>query len=67
MPDQPAQYQDKLSGHEGAMHPELYRSSLGLASRRNPATPAYLLVACADGRYMTCRAIHVDGGNVPCR
>lgn len=31
----------------------------------NEVAPAYLLLACEDGRYMTGQSIHVDGGDFP--
>ena len=38
---------------------------LGRAGQPNEVAPAYLMLACEDGRYMTGQAIHVDGGDFP--
>ncbi|RDE07780.1 SDR family oxidoreductase [Pelagibacterium lacus] len=38
---------------------------LGRAGQPNEVAPAYLMLACEDGRYMTGQAIHVDGGEYP--
>ncbi|AEQ51752.1 glucose 1-dehydrogenase [Pelagibacterium halotolerans] len=38
---------------------------LGRPGQPNEVAPAYLLLACDDGRYMTGQAIHVDGGDFP--
>lgn len=38
---------------------------LGRPGQPNEVAPAYLLLACEDGRYMTGQAIHVDGGDFP--
>jgi NAD(P)-dependent dehydrogenase (short-subunit alcohol dehydrogenase family) len=38
---------------------------LGRPGQPNEVAPAYLLLACEDGRYMTGQSIHVDGGDFP--
>ncbi|WP_417582207.1 SDR family oxidoreductase [Pelagibacterium sp.] len=38
---------------------------LGRPGQPNEVAPAYLLLACKDGRYMTGQTIHVDGGDFP--
>lgn len=38
---------------------------LGRPGQPNEVAPAYLLLACEDGRYITGQTIHVNGGDYP--
>lgn len=38
---------------------------LGRPGQPNEVAPAYLLLACEDGRYITGQTIHVNGGDLP--
>ena len=38
---------------------------LGRPGQPNEVAPAYLMLACEDGRYITGQSIHVNGGGLP--
>lgn len=38
---------------------------LGRAGQPNEVAPAYLFLACEDGRYSTGQTIHINGGDLP--